>query len=80
MVSIGYPFRLLHNTSKYLPFIKLVETRKSLKFFEVGHPIDGGIYCTSEMDSKDTFQFLHSLACIKETKLSFFMDMCSNLG
>jgi hypothetical protein len=80
ILSFDLTFGFLFNTSEYLPpFIEISEARKSLKF-PVGHPIDGGIYCTSEMDSKRYVPISSFHSDMYNNKLSFFMDMCSILG
>lgn len=78
--SLFYSYNKIFNPSEYLPpFIEINEARKTLEF-PVGHPIDGNIYGTSEMEPNRYVPISSFHNDMYQSKLSFFMDMCSILG
>ncbi|AFL84632.1 hypothetical protein Belba_2060 [Belliella baltica DSM 15883] len=78
--SLVYNYNILFNPSEYLPpFIEINEARKTLGF-PVGHPIDGNVYGTSEMDPNRYVPISSFHNDMYQSKLSFFIDMCSILG
>lgn len=78
--SLVYNFNKIFNPSEYLPpFIEIDEARKTMEF-PVGHPIDGNVYGTSELEPKRYVPISSFHNDMYQSKLSFFMDMCSILG
>ena len=78
--TLVYNFNKIFNPSEYFPpFIEINEARKTLEF-PVGHPIDGNVYGTSEMEPKRYVPISSFHNDMYQSKLSFFMDMCSILG
>jgi hypothetical protein len=78
--SLVSNFSKIFNPSEYIPlFIEIDEARQTLDF-PVGHPINGNIYGTSEMEPKKYVPISSFHNDMYQSKLSFFMDMCSILG
>lgn len=80
LFGILYNYKKLFNPSEYLPpFIDISYARKTLEF-PIGHPIDGNVYATSEMAPERYVPISTFHDDMYQSKLSFFMDMCSILG
>lgn len=61
------------------PMIEIDHARKELNF-PVGHPIEGDLYATSEIDSSRYVPISNFHRDMYQSKLSFFMKFCSDLG